>query len=279
MAATTWAVLERTLSQKARAVSCFNYGDDPAFNRQRYGPAWIASSSDAGLTWASQAGQLFPGRLAAPRLVQAGRGNAASPDPAHVYALFPGTTDGAAFFECNDAAWLGRAPAGAGLATASAWEYYVGTDAGGGAQWASDASLAAPVLDWPLHTGLQQVNWHPGLQRYVLANWVWLSMDGTPRPDHSPDERNGRTARQRSWLVLLEAPELWGPWSAFYSTDNWLYADQSSGAYTPVFPPAWVNASDDSLWMVSTQCCTGATSAPPVNHYSFNAQKVSIQRL
>ena len=30
------------------AISCFNYGDDPVFDRQRYGPAWIITSHDKG---------------------------------------------------------------------------------------------------------------------------------------------------------------------------------------------------------------------------------------
>jgi hypothetical protein len=262
-------------------VTCFNYGDDPTFNRQRYGPAWIASSSDFGVTWVSQGQQdTFVGRLGAPRLVQAGRSNAGSPDPEYIYALFPGTMGDAAFFECNDAAWLGRAPAVSSLLPLKrSWEYFVGIDAQGGALWDADDSMAVPVLDWPLHTSVQQVNWHPSLHRYVLANWVWISMDGYPRPDHSPDEKHGRTARQRTWLMLLEAPNLWGPWSIFYSDSNWQYSDGSSGAYTPVFPPAWINTTDDSLWMVSTQCCTGANTFPPDNHYGFNAQKVTITRL
>ena len=33
------------------AVSCFNYGDDAVFNRQRYGPAWIITSIDKGKSW------------------------------------------------------------------------------------------------------------------------------------------------------------------------------------------------------------------------------------
>merc|ERR1711871_1187088 len=28
------------------AVTCFNYGDDDDFNRQRYGPSWIITSDD-----------------------------------------------------------------------------------------------------------------------------------------------------------------------------------------------------------------------------------------
>ena len=30
-------------------------------------------------------------------------------------------------------------------------------------------------------------------QRYIFANWAWISYDGKPRPDHTADEINGRT--------------------------------------------------------------------------------------
>ena len=156
------------------------------------------------------------------------------------------------------------------------WQFFTGTDGAGAPGWDADDSLAQRVLEWPLHTSLQQANWHAGLRRYVAANWVWVSADGDPRPDHSPDERNGRTARQRTWLTLLEAPQPWGPWSVFFSDADWRYADGSSGAYSPVIPAAWINATDNSFYIVSTQCC-GAPEFAPTNHYGFNAQRVDIE--
>ena len=99
-------------------------------------------------------------------------------------------------------------------------------------------------------------------------------MDGNPRPDHSPDERNARTARQRTMLTLVEAPTPWGPFSIFYQDDHWQYEDGSSGAYTPVFPPAWLDS--EGFWLVSTQCCDDP-EFPPTNHYSFNAQRVDVK--
>ena len=77
------------------AVSCFNYGDDEVFNRQRYGPAWIITSADGGVTFNESATptDMFPGRLAAPRFVQYGRGNEGAPagHEEYVYVFFPGT--------------------------------------------------------------------------------------------------------------------------------------------------------------------------------------------
>ena len=256
------------------AVSCFNYGDDPTFNRQRYGPAWILTSFDSGTTWSNASGLVFGGRLAAPRFIQAGQAYDGALDPNFVYVLFPGTENNASFFECNDAIWLGRAPIGS-IVDPTTYEFFVGTDGSGAPMWSSDDSIAERVIEWPLHVSVQQANWHAGLQRYIAANWVWISSDGNPRPDHSPDERNDRTARQRTWLTLLEAPQPWGPWSVFYSDDNWRYSDDSSGAYTPVIPSAWINTTDNSFYIVSTQCC-GVPQYAPTNHYSFNAQRVDV---
>ena len=57
-------------------------GDDAVFNRQRYGPAWIITSTDKGKTWNLTATptDMFPGRLAAPRFVQYGQDFSGAPD-------------------------------------------------------------------------------------------------------------------------------------------------------------------------------------------------------
>jgi hypothetical protein len=257
------------------AVSCFNYGDDPVFNRQRYGPAWIITSTDGGVTFNLTATptDMFPGRLSAPRFVQYGRDYAGAPaaEGGHdwVYVYFPGTTDGAAFFENNDQMLLGRVDKRS-ILQRGAYQFYMGANPDGTVGWTSDATVAVPVWSFPLMTSVQQANYHPTLQRYVFANWAWISYDGMPRPDHTVDERNARTGHQRTQLTLVEGETPWGPWKVFYRDDDWGGWDGSSGGYTPVFPPAWLE--DGGLWMVFTQCC--GNPRPPLNHYNFNAQHV-----
>lgn len=257
------------------AVSCFNYGDDDVFNRQRYGPAWIVTSADGGKSWDLDAtpSDMFPGRLAAPRFVQYGRDNAGAPDE-WVYVYFPGTQGDAAFFENNDQILLGRVPSHRILDRA-AYQFYSGTQLDGAVTWTSDATIASAVWTFPLMTSVQQANYVPSLNRYVFANWAWISYDGYPRPDHTADEVNDRTGHQRTQLTLVEAEQPWGPFAVMHRDDDWSGADGSSGAYTPVFPPAWVGTAE--LWMVSTQCC--GNPRPPLNHYNFNVQRVTITKL
>ena len=75
--------------------------------------------------------------------------------------------------------------------------------------WAADATIAKPIFEFQLMTSVQQVNYLPSLNRYVFANWAWISYDGAPRPDHTADERNDRTghrARQSHSLCSLGTP-------------------------------------------------------------------------
>ena len=255
------------------AVSCFNYGDDPVFNRQRYGPAWIITSHDNGVTWNLTATptDMFPGRLAAPRFIQYGKDNAGAPDD-WVYLYFPGTTSGAAFFENNDEILLARVDKGQ-ILNRAAYEFYNGKQLDGSVEWTTDSTIATPIWEFPLMTSVQQANYHPTLKRYVWANWAWISYDGYPRPDHTADERNARTGHQRTQLTLIEGPTPWGPFSIMHRDDDWGGSDGSRGGYTPVIPPAWVGESD--FWIVFTQCC--GNPRPPLNNYNFNAQHVTFK--
>jgi hypothetical protein len=257
------------------AVSCFNYGDDPVFNRQRYGPAWIITSSDNGVNFNVSATpvNMFTGRLAAPRFVQFGQDFAGAPSNwVHVY--FPCADGDAAFFENNDQILLGRVDKRS-ILDRSAYQFFNGNQVDGTPLWTMDASIAVSVWRYPLMTSMQQANYNRFIQRYIFANWAWISYDGYPRPDHTADERNDRTGHQRTQLTLVEAPAPWGPFSVFHRDDDWSGSDGSSGAYTPVFPPAWIGQRE--FQMVSTHCC--GNPRLPLNHYNFNIQRVQIQTI
>ena len=71
----------------------------------------------------------------------------------------------------------------------------------------------------------------------------------------------GKDTHDRSQLTIMEASQPWGPWKVAYRTDDWRGPDGSSGAYTPVIVPGWlqpVNKQEKTaeVWMSFTQVCT-----------------------
>ena len=296
------------------AVACFDYVDpdlskapgprgysglDPVFNRQRYGvndTSFIAASSDHGLTWdtaisgSGKEFRFFRGRLASPRFINAGQGYRDAPDQAHVYAVFVGTDADTAYFENNDAMWLGRVPRGQ-LLDRTAWTFYTGMSAGV-ATWSVDDSLAVSIFRHPLMTAMQQVTYNVALKRYMMAVWSWVDADGNPRGqltstntegpahDRSGTRSNSpiKDGHDRTQLSLWEATQPWGPWRWFHRDDDWKGPDGSSGGYTPVLPPAWLSDSGTEMWVVFTQCCPGRI-AGPANHYNFTYQRITLTLL
>ena len=288
------------------AVACFDYDDpdysskgqadqhrglDPIFNRQRYGvndTSWIVASSDMGKTWDVEATDFhfFKGRLSSPRFINAGQDYTGAPDPDHIYAVFVGTETNKAFFEQNDAMWLGRVST-TQLLNRSAWTFYAGMVAGTPA-WTVDDTIAVSIFRHPLMTAMQQVTYNVGLKRYMMAVWGWADPNGNPRGQLTVSttvgptnwlagEGNGggKAGHDRTQLSLWESPQPWGPWSFFHRDDDWQGPDGSSGGYTPVFPPAWISDSGTEMWMVFTQCCPGKIAGPK-NNYNFTYQKLTL---
>ena len=109
----------------------------------------------------------------------AGQGYRDAPDPVHIYAVFVGAETHKAFFENNDAMWLGRVPRVA-LLDRGAWTFYA-RESAGVPTWSSDDSIAVSIFRHPLMTAMQQVTCSPGLQRHIMAVWSWADPDGNPR--------------------------------------------------------------------------------------------------
>lgn len=225
------------------AIENINYGDNPAFNRQRNLNAWIVTSDDAGRTWKKDAtpADFFTGRLSSPHFIQAGRAYSGAPDPAHVYALFPAGRDGRSYW-CNaDHLLLGRVPADR-ILDRSAWRFFAGLSASSAPAWSANPDTARPVFDYPGFTGENHVAWCPGLRRYLLGNYAFHDpATGLPRPYHQIPWRD-----YRSQLTLFEAEHPWGPWRLFHRDDTW-----GNGDYQPCLPTKWMSPDGRDLVLVS----------------------------
>ena len=97
--------------------------------------------------------------------------------PLPTWYLTTGTTGDSAFFENNDEMLLGRVHKDS-ILDRSAYQFFNGVQLDGTDAWTSDSTIATPVWSYPLMTSVQQANYHPGLQRYIFANWAWISYDG-----------------------------------------------------------------------------------------------------
>lgn len=255
-------------------ISCMNYGDDAAFNRQHNLAGFLATSVDGGATWANATPvgtPTFSGALAAPVFVSCGQANGpcAAKDGGYIYAFFPGAFDGQAYWDNNDAMFLGRVP-NASYADVGAWDFFVGLDGAGAPQWLPDPSQAQPSVQFARMLGENGVTYHPGLSRYLIANFGFIDAQGNPRPWHSQPFMSPH----RTQMIFLEAPNPWGPWSIFYRTDD---TPLAPGLYTPTFPAKYIQpivpGSDEAQLILFFACLDGAPSC----RYTLNYVNVTIQ--
>ena len=265
-------------------IACMTYGDEPRFERQHNYHAWIAKAlNPEGDRWNFSAtpAAFFTGKLAAPMLLQYGKDNALAFDN-YIYAHFPcasdfGTTSGRAesFWNNNDAILLGRVPKDRVLERSS-WQFWAGNggdgDGDGDGVWSFNETEAVSIMNYSLMIGMNQVTYHPGSGRLLMANFGFIDLNGQPRPWHThPDLDHHRTQ-----LTLLEAEKPWGPFRIFHRDDSWQSPDKSGGGYCPIIPAKWLTAT--TAWVVSGQCCNMASmdDSRAANHYNFTTQRISF---
>jgi hypothetical protein len=248
-------------------VSCINYGDDPMFNRQHNLAGFLMQSQDWGRSWQNvTAVGAFAGRFAAPMFVSCGQNNnpCRERNGGFLYVFFPGAFDNAAYWCQNDALFLARVPE-ASVGNLSSYEYFLGLTETGPA-WAADSRQAQPVLEYGRMVGENAMFFHPGLNRYLMANYGFLDAAGNPRPWHQEPILNPH----RTQLVMLEAPEPWGPWTRFFHTDN----TAIPGLYTPTFPSQLMGpvVGDQANLTMFFSCLDG----PSTCQYSLNWQNITL---
>jgi len=266
-------------------VTCITYGQDATlFVRQHDLAGFVVKSTDGGRTWANvTAVGAFPGRFAAPTFVNCGPGApCADPDaPAlqWVYAFFTGASwNNYAYWENGDAHFLARV-APESVENAAAYQYYVGLSGGDAArpQWSPDPTQAQPVLSFGRMIGQNDVVYNAHLGRWLVANYGFLNDAGNPWPWHQ-DAWHALNTRRRTQLLMLEAPNPWGPWALFYRDDDFGSAWNASGSYGSTFPALWhrpVNASGPARtaeMVMIFSCGNGLAGC----HYTLNTAQVTL---
>jgi hypothetical protein len=242
-------------------VSSMNYGEKEHYYRQRYPNCWIITSDDYGITWDKYATpyNFFSGALCGPTFVQHGKNNAGAPDD-YIYACFPCGYNNVSYWENADCLLMGRVLQNK-ILEREAWEFFTGDN--NSVNWDKNHKNAKPVFEYQNMTGQNLIQFNAGIRRYIMGNYSFMSEEGEPRPYHA-GEFIGINTKYPSQLTLYEAQNPWGPWSQFYTDNNWgMY-----GGYNPSFPAKWI--SDDGLTM-------HMVSSGSFDDYNFTVQKITLE--
>jgi hypothetical protein len=148
----------------------------------------------------------------------------------------------------------------------SAYEYFAGLAADGGATWSAKIDDRKPVHTFPagwVNKLDHPYSWHPSvvynepLGVYMMANWG-VGTDAA-----------GRWFAKPSYLGFYVANNPWGPWRQVHEETAWFPAggDPGGQCYQPQIMPGWIGADGKSFWLAWTQFPKG---------YYFQCQSVAI---
>lgn len=218
----------------------------------------IAYSRDHGNTW-QFVHKSFPAPLGNLSFVDPGGPGGTYPD-GYVYAI--GTER-----EFNASKLvLGRVRLGvANITDPSRWQWYAGDRTGPHGTrtpiWGSSVSAARPVIQWGSHITYPQMSYDAPLHRYLLT--FTYSYSSQP-----PDVWKGGAE-----LVILEAPNPWGPFSFVAGSKEF----GPSNGYGAGFPSEWISRDGRDLWLKWAANFDGCNPGLDCSgKYGFNLAQVHL---
>ena len=160
-----------------------------------------------------------------PTFLQAGRGYVDALD-GYVYLYSPHEDQRRG----NDNLDLARVPVGA-IADRAAYEFFGGLGQNGDPLWTRVIANRRPVLNLPGHVSPGDAVWLPAMRRVLLAtvSGSWSSP---------------------SRLVLLDAPQPWGPWTLVGTIEPWGTGQNGDHRYDPRIPAGWIRPDGMSFHLV-----------------------------
>jgi hypothetical protein len=168
---------------------------------------------------------MFPGhRFGGPAFINYGKNNANARDE-FVYAVSSDQWDNGSNLR------LGRARRDS-LMRREAWEWVCAFEPSGAPAWGPDLDEAAPVLSLHRWIGLPEMVYLAGIKRYLLLTWRL-------HEDFSPD--------QGTDLLILEAPEPWGPFALVHYEEFW--EGKEFNPYCPRLPLKWLEGDGLTGWL------------------------------
>lgn len=191
--------------------------------------AQIVYSTNHGGSWTPSlrtiGGPMFVGhKFGGPSFVNFGQNNANARD-GYVYAISSDQWDNGSNLR------LGRVAAGS-IMRREAWEWVCAFSPLGEPAWSPDLDEAIPVLSIHRWLGLPEMVYLAGIERYLLLTWRL-------HEDFSPTDGTD--------LLVLEAPEPWGPFSLVHFEEYW--EGREFNPYCPRLPLKWMEADGLTGWL------------------------------
>jgi hypothetical protein len=191
--------------------------------------AQIVYSTNRGQFWVPALGTIgapmFAGHaFGGPAFVNFGKNNANARD-GYVYAVSGDQWDNGSNLR------LGRVPADR-IMQREAWEFVCAFTPSGEPAWHRSLDEAIPVLSLHRWLGLPEMVYLAGIERYLLLTWRL-------HKDFSGDDGTD--------LLVLEAPEPWGPFSLVHYEEYW--EGKEFNPYCPRLPLKWVEADGVTGWL------------------------------
>lgn len=190
--------------------------------------AQIIYSINKGFSWvpalSNISAPMFPGhKLGGPAFVNFGKNNADARDK-YVYAVSSDQWDNGSNLR------VGRVPADS-IVRREAWEWICAFTPSGDPVWSFSLDEAIPVLSIYKCISLPEMVYLAGINRYLLLTW-------TLHKDFSNEGTD---------LLVLEAPEPWGPYSLVHYEEYW--EGKEFNPYCPRIPLKWMQADGITGWL------------------------------
>lgn len=200
---------------------------------------------------ANIAAPMFPGhRFGGPAFINFGKDNAGARD-GYVYAVSGDQWDNGSNLR------LGRVPADS-IVHRDAWEFVCALAPSGEPGWSRDLDASVPVLSLHRWLGLPEMVWIAGIRRYLLLTWRL-------HRDFSGDDGTD--------LLVLEAPEPWGPFSLVHAEEHW--EGKAFNPYCPRIPLKWMSADGTDGWMQFSG--SWSKSGQAAGYYRSNVRRFRLQ--
>ena len=196
---------------------------------------------------------MFPGhKFGGPAFINYGKDNANARDE-YVYAVSTDQWDNGSNVR------LGRVPNNQ-ITDIRYWEYLRAYERDGSPVWGRDLDESIPILSIHRFIGLPEMVYLSGIKRYLFLTWHLKEDFGA---DGGTD------------LLILEAPEPWGPFSLVHYEEMW--ESKAFTPYCPRIPLKWMDEGHTSGWMQYSGTWSPGKEAQENGYYRSNLRRFKLE--